>query len=121
MENFGDSIVRCYNGCPDDELLALLEARSEALAKVNRALTKIRGIKSEVCATYHHPTGLGEYGWRVHEWGTPLSGFHSDLISACMEALSLIDVASECGPAVRPPALGAGYRRFESDHSDLGG
>lgn len=84
--------MRCYNGCPDDELRALLESQSAALKSVNTALTKIRGVKSSAYATYHHSVGFGEYGWRIHEWGSPLSGFHSDLISACREALSLIAV-----------------------------
>jgi hypothetical protein len=68
--------MRCYDGCPDKDLQAVLDARAAAVAELKR-------LNPNAHVTYHHPAGF-----QAHEWGKPLSGFHRDIISACNEAVA---------------------------------
>ena len=73
--------MRCYNGCPDSKLQAILDAEAKAMAMV-------KAIRPEAHCTYFHPTGCHESGFQIHEWGRCLSGFHQNKIDACFEAFT---------------------------------
>lgn len=69
--------MRCYDGCPDSELQALID-RDKSLLKT------IRKIEPEAHCTYFHR----DEQWQVHKWGNPLSGFHRNKLVALQEALT---------------------------------
>jgi len=65
----------------ESQLQALLGERAQLMDEVLK-------LNPEAHVTFHYPTGKGEWGFQVHEWGKPLSGFHKDMVSACEEAIS---------------------------------
>ena len=73
--------MRCYDGCPDSQLQAIIDERFYYRKKLKQ-------IIPEACCTYHHP-GPDKGGWQVHEWGKPLSSFHNTEIGAIKEAIQL--------------------------------
>jgi hypothetical protein len=68
--------MRVYNGCPNDELQKYLD-------KVQKLEEILLNKFPESCVTYF-PV---EQKWQVHEWGNPLSKFHTAKIDAILEAL----------------------------------
>jgi len=87
--------MRCYNGCPDSDLRALLDAEKDAIKR-------LKELCPHAHATYFHPTGLDQdWGWQV--WDNqilrPISGFHRGsrrcMIEACEEAIRNFNKKSE--------------------------
>jgi hypothetical protein len=70
-------MYRCYNGCPDSKLQALLD-RNAAL------MERVRLLEPEAHCTYHPADGL----FQVHVWGRPISGMFSDRGEALNDALT---------------------------------
>lgn len=68
--------MRCYNGCPDDELQALIN-KSDALEKA------VRTIEPTAHCTYF-PV---EETFHVHAYGRPISLYHKSRIAALEYAL----------------------------------
>jgi hypothetical protein len=68
--------MRYYNGCPDSELQALLNAQGSLLDAIKK-------LEPAACCTYFPM----EERWQVHKWGEPLSGFYSNKLEALKEAL----------------------------------
>lgn len=75
--------MRCYNGCPDKEYQAFLDARLNALKEVQK-------LNPEAWCTYHHPHGGDNGGWVVHCWGNPISRYHNDQLDALNEAIKIL-------------------------------
>lgn len=73
--------MRCYNGCPDDEMQAMLN-RIEALKK------EVRKFEPEAHVTFHAPHGGSAGGCVVHVWGRELSGYHPSTEAALQDALT---------------------------------
>jgi hypothetical protein len=58
-------------------------------------LTKqLQRLNPDAHCTYHHPTGVGEWGYHVHEWGKPISGYHPNKLVALREAISVLKAGS---------------------------
>jgi hypothetical protein len=68
--------MRCYNGCPDSELQALLDAQARARAELQ---AKLPGAS----ATYFPM----EEKWMVFRDLQPLTGFKDTLIAAVAAAI----------------------------------
>ena len=67
---------RVYNGCPDDELQAIL---SDEASLFNQILA----IEPEAFCTYFPIEGK----FQVHKWGDPISKFHDTKLDALRNAL----------------------------------
>lgn len=68
--------MRCYDGCPDDELQAILNRQSKLLHELQK-------LDSEASVTYFPM----EQRWQAHIWGNPISGMHIDKADAIQEAI----------------------------------
>lgn len=88
--------MRCYNGCPDKELQALIDAKTNAWTAMKRR-------DPEVHCTYHHYfSERYEHGWQVHRWGVQLGGFYPSMTSA-INAWLATEAKGSCDHAfVRP-------------------
>jgi hypothetical protein len=69
--------MRYYDGCPDSELQALIDAGTFLMKE-------IRKVEPEAYCTYFPAEGQ----WQVHKWGKEISGFHGNKLGALQEALT---------------------------------
>ena len=72
--------MKCYNGCPDNEL-------QKKLDEINSAFKKLKKLNPEVHCTFHPY----ERVWAVHEWGRPISGYRKTQLEALIEAIEILE------------------------------
>jgi hypothetical protein len=70
--------MRCYNGCPDSQLQAIIDEKSKLWGEMKK-------LNPEAHCTHHHG-----FGWRVHEWGFPITDFHNSEVSALRDAIATL-------------------------------
>lgn len=74
--------MRCYNGCPDEELQKFLD-------EIEKKTKEVKKINPDAHCTYHHPTvGNPPYGWVVHSWGNPISSYFPTQLGALTDAIN---------------------------------
>ena len=69
--------MRCYNGCPDSELQALLD-------ETHRLRESLRAVDKEARVTYFPM----EEKYRAHRWGEALSDLCDSLSEAVDQAIT---------------------------------
>jgi hypothetical protein len=72
--------MRCYDGCPDSELQALLDNCAAKLAAV-------RVFEPQARCTYHAPHASFGGGYVVHVWGRELSDYRGSMEAALDDVL----------------------------------
>lgn len=84
--------MRCYNGCPDDELQSLFDSREEARAKLKKADPKAWCTYFPMEAMYMcsrwipHPTNKDQQRFQ-----SLTDEFHPSVESACAVAIERIN------------------------------
>ena len=73
--------MRCYNGCPDDELAAIWKANDDAHARL---------AKAGLHATYFPLEGKWMVATKMPAEFKEITGFHNTLIEAANAALATI-------------------------------
>ena len=75
--------MKCYDGCPDNELAAFLSDIAIATAALGK-------LNPQAHCTYFAPDIYGGSRWFVHEWGHQITGFHSTKIGALNAAINIL-------------------------------